>query len=120
MIFDVHTQNWTVHANEISFIWNCCSGSIVTLRGFHLFFHQLAYIIGPDDDSSPIISRILGNGTVVDLEIIKPPFEKEFEHLMLKIILMTMMVIQEWRNLMQLRPVLGQYNASPRLCRSSM
>ena len=79
MIFDVHSQIWTVYANEISFIWNCCSGSIVTLRGFHLFFHQLAYIIAPDDDSSPIISKILGNGTVVDLKMIKPPFEKEFE-----------------------------------------
>ena len=42
------------------------------VRGIHYFFHQLAL---SNVDSSPI-NIILGNGTVVDLNIDRP-FEKE-------------------------------------------
>ena len=79
MIFDVNTQNWTMHANKLSFVMNCCSGSIVSVRGFHYFFEQLFYILNHFDNSNPIISRILPNGTVVDLNVAKPPFESHFE-----------------------------------------
>ena len=79
MIFDVNTQDWTVHANRLSFVMNCCSGSIVTIRGSHFFFHQLFYILNPFIESNPIISRILANGSVVDLKIAKPPFEEYFD-----------------------------------------
>ena len=79
MIFDINTQKWSVYAVELSLILNCCSGSIVTLRGLQYFFHQLAEYINPFDKSVPIISRILGNGSFVDLKVTKPPFEEEFQ-----------------------------------------
>ena len=76
MIFDIKTQDWAVHANKLNFVMNCCTGSIITIRGFHYFFYQLfskdPFIEGP------IISRILANGTVVDLKVAKPPFEDHF------------------------------------------
>ena len=79
MTFDVNTQNWTLHANKLSFFMNCCSGRIVTVRGFHYFFEQLFYVLNPLHDSNPIISRILPNGTVVDLNVAKQPYESHFE-----------------------------------------
>ena len=79
MILDVNTKNWTIHANRLSFVMNCCSGSLVTVRGFHYFFHQLFDILNPFDDSNPIISRISENGNFEDLKIAKPPFESHFE-----------------------------------------
>ena len=79
MIFDVFSQKWTVHEIELSLALNCCYGSIVTLRGLQYFFHQLSYYLDPYDKSTPIISRILKNGTIIDLKLTNPPFEKEFE-----------------------------------------
>ena len=79
MILDVNSKTWTINANRLSFVMNCCSGSLITVRGFHYFFHQLFHILNPFDDSDPIISRILANGTVVDLKIYKPPFENHYE-----------------------------------------
>ena len=76
MIFDIKTQDWAVHANKLNFVMNCCTGSILTIRGFHYFFYQLFYI---NDYSNPIISRILEDGTVLDLKIAKPPFEENYE-----------------------------------------
>ena len=81
MIFDINVQKWTIHAVELSLGYNCCTGSIVTLRGFQYFFHQLTEYIDPFDKSVPIISRILGNGSIVDLKIVKPPFEEDFNEL---------------------------------------
>ena len=81
MIFDINSQKWTVFPVELSLILNCCSGSIVTLRGLQYFFHQLAVYVNPFDRSVPIISRILGNGSIVDLKIVKPPFEEDFNEL---------------------------------------
>ena len=81
MIYDINTQNWTVFPVELSLILNCCSGSIVTLRGLPYFFHQLAVYVNPFDRSGPIISRILENGSFVDLKLTKPPFEEEYQKL---------------------------------------
>ena len=72
MIFDISTQNWAVHPNKVEFGWNCCRGNVITVRGFHYFFHELEY---SDFDSSPI-NKILENGTVVDLNMDRP-FEEE-------------------------------------------
>ena len=73
MILDVFANKWTVHAEKHSWI---TEGSLVTVRGFHYFFYQLFHI---NDYSNPIISRILEDGTVLDLEIAKPPFEENYE-----------------------------------------
>ena len=69
IVFDISTQKWTVHANKVDFGWNCCRGNLITVRGIHYFFHQLAL------DSSHI-SIILENGTMLDLNI-DQPFEKK-------------------------------------------
>ena len=63
--------------NKVDFGYNCCRGNLITVRGFHYFFHQLEY---SDVDSNPI-NKILENGTVVDLDM-DPPFEKEYNILM--------------------------------------
>ena len=73
-IFDISTQNWAVHPNIVEFGWNCCRGNVITVRGFHYFFHELEY---SDVDSSPI-NKILENGTVIDLNMDRP-FEKEVD-----------------------------------------
>ena len=72
IIFDISSQNWAVYPNKVDFGWNCCRGKLITVRGFHYFFHQLEY---SDVNSSPI-NKILENGTVVDLNMDRP-FEKE-------------------------------------------
>ena len=72
IVFDISTQNWAVYPNKVEVVWNCCTGKVITVRGFHYFFHQLEY---SDDDSSPI-NKILDNGTVVDLNMDRP-FEEE-------------------------------------------
>ena len=72
LIFDISNQNWEEHPNKVEFGWNGCSGNVITVRGFHYFFHELEY---SDDDSNPI-NKILENGTVVDLNMDRP-FEKE-------------------------------------------
>ena len=74
MILDVFANKWTVHAEKHSWI---TEGSLVTVRGFHYFFYQL-FSKGPFVEG-PIISRILANGTVVDLKVAKPPFEDHFD-----------------------------------------
>ena len=74
IIFDISTQNWAVYPNKVDFGWNCCTGNVITVRGFHYFFHQLEF---SEIDSSPI-NKILENGTVVDLNIDRP-FEKEVQ-----------------------------------------
>ena len=39
MVFDLTNQEWTVFPTELSFVLNCCSGHLVTVRGgFHYFF----------------------------------------------------------------------------------
>ena len=81
MLFDISTQKWTTHAVELSLVLNCCSGSIVTLRGAQYFFYQLIDYHDPFSKSGPIISRILGNGTIVDLNVTKPPLEEAFHEL---------------------------------------
>ena len=70
-VFDISTQKWTVYASKVDFGWSL-GGNLITVRGTHYFFHQLAL---SNVDSSPI-NIILGNGTVVDLNIDRP-FEKE-------------------------------------------
>ena len=77
MIFDISTQNWAVYPNKVDFGWNCCRGNVITVRGFHYFFHQLENSYA---DSSPI-NKILENGTMVDLNMDRP-FEKEYNILM--------------------------------------
>ena len=66
-----------MYPNKVGFGYNCCRGNVITVRGFHYFFHQLEYA---DVDSSPI-NKILENGTMVDLNV-DPPFEKEYNILM--------------------------------------
>ena len=66
-----------MYPNKVDFGYNCCRGNVITVRGFHHFFHQLEY---SDVDSSPI-NKILENGTMVDLDM-DPPFEKEYNILM--------------------------------------
>ena len=78
MIFDISTQNWAVYPNQVDFGYNCCRGNVITVRGFHYFFHQLEYSFV---DSRPI-NKILENGTMVDLYMDRP-FEKEYEVLMI-------------------------------------
>ena len=73
IIFDISTQNWAVYPNKVEFGWNCCRGNVITVRGFHYFFHKLEYSLV---DSSPI-NQILENGTMVDLNMNRP-FEKEY------------------------------------------
>ena len=73
IIFDISTQNWAVYPNKVDFGWNCCTGNVITVRGFHYFFHKLEH---SDVDSSPI-NKILENGTMVDLNMNRP-FEKEY------------------------------------------
>ena len=75
IVFDISTQNWTVYANKVDFGWNHpmeFRGNLITVRGIHYFFHQLAL---SNVDSSPI-NIILENGTMVDLNIDRP-FEME-------------------------------------------
>ncbi len=62
-----------MYPNKVEFGWNCCSGNVINVRGFHYFFHQLEY---SSVDSSPI-NKILENGTMVDLNM-ERPFEKEY------------------------------------------
>ncbi len=70
---DISTQNWEVYPNKVDFGWNCCGGRVITVRGFHYFFHQLEY---SNVDSNPI-NKVLENGTVVNLNMDRP-FEKEY------------------------------------------
>ena len=74
MIFDIATQHWTFFMNDLSFVINCCSGSILTVRNVHYYFNN---DVGGSNGLSPIY-RILDNGTSIDLEISKIPFAKEY------------------------------------------
>ena len=67
-----------MYPNKVDFGLNCCGGNVITVRGFHYFFHQLEYSF---IDSSPI-NKILENGTMVDLYMDRP-FEKEYNVLMI-------------------------------------
>ena len=74
MIFDIATQHWTFFMNDLSFVTNCCRGSILTVRNVHYYFNN---DVGGSNGLSPIY-RILDNGTSIDLEISEIPFAKEY------------------------------------------
>ena len=74
MIFDISAQKWTVYQTKINFGYNCCLGKLLTLRGFHYFFHKLAFSL---DSLSPI-NNIMENGTMIDLNL-NPPFSEEYQ-----------------------------------------
>ena len=74
MIFDIATQHWTFFMNDLRFVYNCCSGSILTIRNVHYYFDN---DVGGSNELSPIY-RILDNGTSIDLEISEIPFAKEY------------------------------------------
>ena len=59
--------------NDLSFVTNCCRGSILTVRNVHYYFNN---DVGGSNGLSPIY-RILDNGTSIDLEISKIPFAKD-------------------------------------------
>ena len=74
MIFDIATQHWTFFMNDLSFVANCCDGSILTIRNVHYYFNN---DVQDQNGLSPIY-RILDNGTSIDLEISEVPFAKEY------------------------------------------
>ena len=74
MIFDIATQHWTFVMNDLSFVANCCRGSILTIRNVHYYFNN---DVRGSNGNSPIY-KILDNGTSIDLEISKIPFAKEY------------------------------------------
>ena len=74
MIFDIATQHWTFFMNDLSFVANCCDGSILTIRNVHYYFHN---DVRNDTGLSPMY-RILDNGTSIDLEISEIPFAKKY------------------------------------------
>ena len=74
MIFDIATQHWTLFMNDLSFVANCCFGSILTVRNVHYYFNN---DVCGSNGLSPIY-RILDNGTSIDLEISEIPFSKEY------------------------------------------
>ena len=77
IVFDISTQKWTMYANKVDFGWYFAGFDLITVRGIHYFFHQLA---NSNVDSSPI-NIILENGTMVDLNFDRP-FEKEYDDLL--------------------------------------
>ena len=74
MIFDVATQHWTFFMNDLSFVANCCDGSILTIRNVHYYFNN---DVRDETGLSPMY-RILDNGTSIDLEISEIPFAKKY------------------------------------------
>ena len=74
MIFDIATQHWTFVMNDLSFVTNCCRGSILTIRNVHYYFNN---DVTGSNGMSPIY-KILDNGTSIDLEISEIPFAKEY------------------------------------------
>ena len=76
MIFDIATQHWTFFMNNLSFVRNCCVGSILTIRNVHYYFNNDVTGVEIPWLNKPIY-RILDNGTSIDLgsEI---PFAKEY------------------------------------------
>ena len=74
MIFDIATQHWTFVMNDLSFVKNCCRGSILTIRNVHYYFNN---DVTGSNGMSPIY-KILDNGTSIDLEISEIPFAKEY------------------------------------------
>ena len=70
MIFDIATQHWTFFMNDLSFVRNCCYGSILTIRNVHYYFNN---DVGGSNGLRPMY-RILDNGTSIDLEISEIPF----------------------------------------------
>ena len=74
MIFDIATQHWTFFMNDLSFVRNCCYGSMLTVRNVHYYFDNN---VDGSNGLSPIY-RILDNGTSIDLEVSEIPFAKEY------------------------------------------
>ena len=75
MIFDIATQHWTFFMNDLSFVYNCCYGNMLTLRNVHYYFNNGSP--GRSNQLSPIY-RILDNGTSIDLGLIKSQFFEEY------------------------------------------
>jgi hypothetical protein len=73
MIFDINTQHWTFFMNDLSFVFDCCYGNMLTLRNVHYYFNNGV----PGSDRSPI-HRILDNGTSIDLGISESQFYEEY------------------------------------------
>ena len=73
MIFDTATQHWSFFMNDLSFVANCCDGSILTIRNVHYYFNN---DVRDKNGLSPMY-RILDNGTSIDLES-EIPFAKEY------------------------------------------
>ena len=76
MIFDIATQHWTLFMNDLSFVANCCFGSILTVRNVHYYFNNDIAGVEIPWLNKPIY-RILDNGTSIDLES-EIPFAKEY------------------------------------------
>ena len=75
MIFDINTQHWTFFMNDLSFVFDCCYGNMLTLRNVHYYFNNGSP--GRSNQLSPIY-RILDNGTSIDLGISKSQFYEEY------------------------------------------
>ena len=67
MIFDINTQHWTFFMNDLSFVFDCCYGNMLTLRNVHYYFNNDVGGVTIPWLNKPIY-RILDNGTSIDLE----------------------------------------------------
>ena len=67
MIFDINTQRWTFFMSDLSFVFNCCYGNMLTLRNVHYYFNNDVGGVTMPWLNKPIY-RILDNGTSIDLE----------------------------------------------------
>ena len=61
--------------NDLSFVYNCCYGNMLTLRNVHYYFNNGSP--GRSNQLSPIY-RILDNGTSIDFGLIKSQFFEEY------------------------------------------
>ena len=60
--------------NDLSFVFDCCYGNMLTLRNVHYYFNNGF----PGSDRLSPIYRILDNGTSIDLGISESQFYEEY------------------------------------------